>query len=1072
MRIARVLHRVVLAPALTVLLLLAPASVFAQSTAEIRGTIQDESGAILPGATAIAINELTGLERTTTSDEAGRFNIPRLPVGTYRVEAMLQGFRKFATAPFRLDVEDIRQVNIVMQVGAVEEGITVSGIAATVETVGGTLSQIVDERRIRELPLNGRDPLQLQLLLPGVVQGNGATTMQQQGGISVHGLRGISNNYMLDSGDNNDVLGGVAAIVPNPDALEEFTVQTSNFGAQYGRNMGAVINAVTKSGTNQFHGSGYDFTRNDALDAKQFFALQKGELKRYQYGGTLGGPIKHDRAFFFAAYQGLNERKGESRSNLTVPTALERSGDFSLSAFTPKDPLTGQPFPNNRIPLSRFDPASIKFMEALVPLPNAPGGRYIYNAPQDKDGWQAMARMDMQLTAKQRLFGRVFYDTNDTVNTANSPAPSTAAGSLPDLHAQVSFRTWNAAINHTDIISSHLLNSAQFTFAKTDLFRGPLPVGDDLNYQKLGVRVNYATADPGVKLATMWRGGVSGYWDMNQDAYEPDDRPVVQLKDDVSYSRSGHGLKLGGEYRWAANNRVAANNNDPVFTFNGQYTGSPLADFLLGKAANVQQFSVRHNRGRAQTFAAYAQDDWEIRSRLTLSLGLRWEPFFAFYEVDQPQPVFRPGQQSTLYPTAPIGLLYAGDPGIPRGGHPTLWGNMAPRLAAAWSVDKRTSVRTAYGKFYDTARFFNFPKTLVFTPPYSLSRTTNDVQFSDPYGGKVNPFPYAPPQTAQDLANYQFSRPVRVTSYPADFSSGYAQQWNLSIQRELIGNLIVSAAYIGTKADDLPTTRQINPAIFKPGATLATRQQNRLYPEYESISSFDPIGRSRYDGLELTLNKRFSRGYSILASYTLSKAKDNTSSDDGFNAQDQLNPDDNWGLADTDQRHRLVTSFVWELPSPKAGTASLLFGGWQFNGIVTLASGTPFTISSGRDAALNFNTTRANVVGDPNLSSDRPRDELIAAYYNAAAFTIPVNGTLGNSPRNFLIGPGSKNVDLSLFKTLTLRDVRVQARIEAFNAFNFVNFGNPRANIGAANPGRIDTAADARIIQIGVRMTF
>jgi outer membrane receptor protein involved in Fe transport len=1043
--------------------LLVPADVFGQSTAEIRGVVQDESGGVVPGATVTVINELTGLERTAISDDGGRFNVPRLPVGSYRVEAELQGFRKFVTPAFRLDVEDIRQVTVVMVVGALAEAMTVAGTAATVETVGGTLSQIVDERRIRELPLNGRDPLQLQVLLPGVVQGNGFTTMQQQGGISVHGLRGISNNYMLDSGDNNDVLGGVAAIVPNPDALEEFTVQTSNFGAQYGRNMGAIINAVTKSGTNQFRGGVYDFVRHDALDAKQFFALQKGELKRSQYGGTLGGPIRRDRAFFFFAYQGLNERKGESRSNLVVPTQAERSGDFSQSSQKPRDPLTGQPFPNNQIPLARFDPAIVKFMDALIPMPNSSGGRYIYNAPNTKDGSQFMGRIDMQLTNQQRLFGRLFYDTNHTINTAG----------LPLLNANVDFKTWNAAVNHTHILSSRLVNSAQFTYAKTDLDRGPLPVGDDLNYQKLGVKVNYATADPGVKLATMFRGGVSGYWDMNQDAYEPDDRPVVQLKDDVSYSRNGHVLKFGGEYRWSANNRTAANNNDPVFSFNGQYSGSPLADFLLGKAANVSQFSVRHNKGRAQTFAAYLQDDWEVRSRVTLSLGVRWEPFFAFYEVDQPQPVFRPGMQSTLYPSAPLGLLYAGDPGIPRGGHPTLWRNVAPRLAMAWSLNQKTSIRTAYGRFYDTARFFNFPKTLVFTPPYSVSRTTNDVQFSDPYAGKNNPFPYLPPQTPQELASYQFSRPVRVTSYPHDFSSGYAQQWNVSIQRELIGDLVLSAAYVGTKADDLPTTRQINPARYVPGATLATRQQNRLYPEFESISSFDPIGKSRYNGLELSAKKRFSRGYSILASYTLSKARDNASADDGFSAQDQLDPNDTWGLADTDQRHRVVASFMWELPSPQAGAAKAVLGDWQFNGIVTVSSGTPFSLSSGRDAALNFNTTRASVVGDPNLAADRSRAELIQRYYNADAFVIPATGTLGNTPRNFLIGPGAKNVDLSLFRTFVVRkNFNVQARVEAFNAFNFVNLGNPRSNIGAANPGRIDTAGDARIMQFGLRMMF
>ena len=290
---------------LLVLTVLLPAAAFGQSTAEIRGTVQDQSGAIIPGATVTAINELTGLERTTISDAGGRFNLPRLPVGNYRVEVKVDGFRPFATSPFRLNVEDIRQVTAMMTIGALEEGVTVTGQAANVETIGGTLSEIVDERRIQELPLNGRDPLQLQLLLPGVVTGPSSTAMWQQPGISVNGLRGISNNYMLDSGDNNDVLGGTAAIVPNPDALEEFTVQTSNFSAEYGRNMGAVINAVTKSGTNRFRGSAYDFIRNDAMDAKQFFALEKGTLRRSQHGTTLGGPIKTDRMYFFFAYEGL-----------------------------------------------------------------------------------------------------------------------------------------------------------------------------------------------------------------------------------------------------------------------------------------------------------------------------------------------------------------------------------------------------------------------------------------------------------------------------------------------------------------------------------------------------------------------------------------------------------------------------------------------------------------------------------------------------------------------------------------------------------------------------------------------
>ena len=1055
---------------LTLLLvaLLLPIHASAQSTAEIRGIVQDESGGVVPGATVTAFNELTGLERTTLSDAGGRFNVPRLPVGNYRVEVRVDGFRPFATAPFRLNVEDIRQVTAVMTIGALEEGVTVTGQAAVVETVGGTISEIVDERRIQELPLNGRDPLQLQLLLPGVVQGPSSTAMWQQPGISVNGLRGISNNYMLDSGDNNDVLGGTAAIVPNPDALEEFTVQTSNFSAEYGRNMGAVINAVTKSGTNSLRGSAYDFVRNDAMDSKQFFALEKGMLRRSQYGGTLGGPISRDRMFFFGAFEGLRLRQGEARSNLIVPTLLERSGDFSQSAVKPRDPLTGQRFPNDQIPRERLDPGIQNYLRELIPLPNAAGGRHIYNAPITKDGWQVMGRLDTQLTERQRLFGRIFYDKNELVNT----------NGLPILHSEVAYATWNTAVNHTHILSPQLVNAFQFTYSETDLDRGPLPTGDRLNFQKLGVKAPLATRGTEDTLVPLFRGGVSQHWSMNQDAWEPDDRPAVQFKNDVSYTKSSHVLKFGGEYRWSANNRTAGNCNDPCFDFNGQYTGHPLGDFLIGRASSLQQFSVRYNKGRAHAFATYIQDDWQVRPDVTLSLGVRWEPFFAFYEVDQPQPVFRPGEKSTIFPNAPLGLQYAGDPGVPRGGHPTKWNQVAPRLAVAWRLNEKTSLRTAYGIFYDTARFFHYPKTLVFTPPYSISRTTNDVQFSDPYRNAPNPYPYLPPASEAEFATYQYQLPVRVTSYPDDFTSGYSQQWNVNLQRDLGADLVVSAAYIGTRADDLATSRNINPAVYGPGATLANRQQRRMYPQFEQIQSFDPIGRSLYHGMQLSINKRFSRGYSILANYTLSKAKDNASNDDGFAPQDPLDPMDTWGLGNSDQRHRLVTSILWELPSPQAAAAKAVLGGWQLNSIITLAAGTPFTVSTGRDTLLNFQSARANLSGDPTLPTDRSQAELIAMYFDPTKFSIPAEGTKGNTPRNFLIGPGSRNVDLSLFRMFSVRNrMRLQLRIEAFNAFNFVNLGNPQGNITAPTAGQILSTADgrlgdARVMQLGFRMTF
>ena len=302
-------------------------------------------------------------------------------------------------------------------------------------------------------------------------------------------------------------------------------------------------------------------------------------------------------------------------------------------------------------------------MEFLIPLPNASGGRHIYNAPITKDGWQLMSRLDTQLTERQRLFGRVFYDKNELVNT----------NGLPVLHSEVAYVTWNTAVNHTHILSPKLVNAFQFTYSETDLDRGPLPVGDNLNFQKMGVNVPLATKGTESTLVPLFRGGVSNHWSLNQDAWEPDDRPAVQFKNDMSYTRGSHVLKFGGEYRWSANNRTAGNCNDPCFNFNGQYTGQPLGDFLIGRSSSLEQFSVRYNKGRAKAFATYLQDDWQVRRDVTLSLGVRWEPFIAFYEVDQPQPVFRPGEKSTIFPNAPLGLLYAGDPGVPRGGHPTKW---------------------------------------------------------------------------------------------------------------------------------------------------------------------------------------------------------------------------------------------------------------------------------------------------------------------------------------------------------------------------------------------------------------
>lgn len=1055
------------------LLALMPALLLAQSTGLVVGVVEDRSGAVVPGAEVRVNNELTGLQWTASTEDAGRFSFPRLPVGEYRVRVTKDGFRQFVSESFRLDADQSRQVSVTLEVGSTTESLTVTGAVAEVETVSGALRQVVDERRITEMPLNGRNPVQLVLLVPGAVTGPASGSLSRNAGIAVNGARATSTNYLLDGGDNNDPQEGVAAVTPNPDALEEFSVLTNNFSAEYGRSSGAVVNAVTKSGTNLFHGSAYEFLRNDVLDARSFFGLSKGKLRRNQYGASAGGPIVKNRAFFFGSYEGLRERRGGTVSNLFVPTDAERGGDFTASSIKPRDPATNALFPGNRVPSTRFDPAAVSFLRLLeVPLPNSAGGRHIYNSPQNQDTGQYLGRGDYSLTQRQRLTGRYFRTNSSEFLTAG----------LPSLHSEVQFDTWNLTGQHTWTITPALLAVGQYTFNRSQIDRGPLPVGEGVgvSYRSMGVKAERGGRDAlGKTLVPQYRGGISGFWDLNQDNLVLIDRRVQQAAYAITYTRGAHLVKFGGEYRWSKSDRVTANGVDPQFTFNGQFSGNALADFLLGLPQRFTQGSVRINQIRNQSYSVFAQDDWKAHPHLTLSFGLRWEPFFPFYSAKDELTVFRPGQQSGLFPSAPAGLVYANDAGIPRAGASHDWNNLAPRVSFAWSPfgNKKTSIRGAYGVFFDTPRFHEVSH-FVNSPPYSLQVTVNQPRsFSDPYGGRVNPFPYAPPATAQERAAYRFLLPVTVgLSVDPDIAAPYNQQWNLNIQRELAPSYLFTAAYVGTKGTRLPIRRELNPAPFGPGATLANIDNRRLYaPNYASIISYENVINSTYHALQLSLSKRLSQGFTVLASYTFSKAIDGISLEvDNFNGQNPLDLRADKGLADFNIRHRWVGSFLWEVPGPKSGAAKWVLGGWQANGILISQAGSPFTVVSGQDRALSgTGTQRPNLVGNPFLETSRSRDDLLAKYFEASAFILPAPGSYGNAGRNLLTGPGRWNLDFALFKTFRIRERwGLQYRWEMFNAVNHANLSNPRNNIGAANPGQINATSEPRIMQMGLRVTF
>ena len=1042
----------------------------AQSTAVISGSVEDSTGGLIPGASVTAIQQQTDQHFDAISDSQGRFSFPRLPVGTYKLQVTRAGFRRFESETIRLDADQTRQANVVLQVGEASESVQVSGAIALVETIGGVLRETVDEKRISELPLNGRNALDLQLLVPGSVPGIAAnSSLGQNGAVSINGARGASNNYLLDGGDNNDPQLNTPAIVPNPDSLEEFSILTNNYSAEYGRGTGAVINAITKSGTNQFHGSAYEFVRNYAFDARNFFSLTVPKLQRNQFGGSFGGPawIPHvykgrDRTFFFFAYEGLRQRQANTVSNLIVPTSLERTGDFSQSRLKPTDPVTKAPFPNAIIPASRFDPAAQNFLGIFIPLPNAPGGRHIYNSPDNLDHDQIIVRGDHNIGSRHRLTGRYFHDWSSELRTAG----------LPILKSDNNFDTSSVMGNYTWTASPSLLNSAQFSFSRLFLNRGPLPAGDNVTYQTLGVKAPSDTP----QYPTDYRGSVSGYWNLNQDNLVTILNKTLEVVDNVSYMTHGHMLKFGGQFRRATSDRYTANLTDPQFTFNGQFSTNALADFLLGLPNVMSQGSLRVNAIRSPEMSYFFQDDWKIRPNLALSIGVRWDPFFPDYDASDSLSVFRPGRQSTVYPTAPPGMLFVGDKSVPRGGVPNDWNNIAPRFGVAWTPTAKTSVRGAYGIFYETPAIHQlsaFSQNLPFSAQIQINAP---YSFSDPYRGQVDPFPYTRPTSAQARSQYVFLTPAVVgETLAAGLVDGYMQQWNVSIQRETGQGIVVTAAYVGSKGTKLPIQRELNPAIYGPGATTANINQRRIYaPYYSAIADYESNGFSTYHSLQLSLNKRFSQGYTILANYTWAKSIDNDSLDTAGAIQNPLDLRPEKSLSDFDIRHRFVASFLWEIPSFKKGWAQWVIGGWQLNGILTLSKGQPFNVVSGQDRALSGGgSQRPNLVGDPHLDTGRATDRLIAQYFNPAAYVLPPLGSYGNSGRNTLIGPGMVNLDSSLFKMFPIREtVKLQFRAEFFNALNGVNFAAPVANISTGTVGSILSAGSPRILQFGLRLAF
>ncbi len=1063
--------------------LLAPAGLaMAQATATIHGTVTDASGASIPAATVTATNLGSNQSRAATTDPAGRYVIPLLPIGGYNVRVEKTGFQPFLQQSVLLQVNTDVEVDARLEVGGTTERINVSSQASLVQTNSSALVQVVDEKRVADLPLNGRNVLQLLTLNAGVSDRNVPATVQgsnlgfgtYQVRVAINGARGINGNFLLDNADHNEAQTNLPRPFPNIDAVQEFSVQTSSFDAQYGRGVGGVVNVVTKSGTNEFHGTLFEFFRNYKLNAANFFS-GRDALKRNQFGGAFGGPVAKDRTFFFVSYQGTRIRSATPGVLRTAPSEAMKNGDFSEwlrpdGTGAIRDPAAPtQYFPGNIIPRSRFDPVSAKLL-ALTPSTPDPRYQIRFGTPVSiTDDNQVIARGDHMLTPRHRISGRYFF-----LRFVNPPVilPTNLLyavdGTQGNEHA-ISF-------NHTFTVSSSWLNNFNFSYNTSEPAR-LTATEPALTLESLGARVKNS---PRANLLNTAPAGWSAIA-LGNVGYSV--TRSLHISNTVSYATGRHNMRFGGDFRRYRTGFESyfltggqANFSGQLFSDRGrQNAGNAYAEFILGQMSNWRQLSTSRLAAINPIYAAFIQDDLRITPKLTVNLGLRYDPKLGLIEGGNQHTTFIAGRQSTIFPRAPRGLLFTGDEGVGGKAIPNDWNNLAPRVGLAWNFLPKTVLRAAYGLFYDEYMGLFYNRTIQGQPWVADATLVGPLRLSDPYAGGaiVEPDTYKPDRNGGFLDFSTYAVPTR------NMTAGYMQNWNLVLERELPGAVLFRVAYVGSKGTHLLMTAESNAGVYGPGATAANLNQRRPYARIGPLQLGTSSGNSIYNSMQTTVQRRLANGVSILANYTWSRAIDYASFgsiEGNQTGPDPLNIRNNRGPADFDLTHRLVVSGIWELPKLAKASAPvrMVLGGWQQNAIFSAQTGTPITIRSGVDNDFNgvggdFGDYRG---GDWKLGN-RTKEQQILQWFNRSAFGTSTVGTIGSARRGQLRSPGDWNVDYSVFKNFRVAEGKqLQFRAELFNAFNHANLGSPNETVNSPNFGVITGASAPRIVQLAIKMIF
>jgi hypothetical protein len=1068
--------------ALLVLFLLAGVLAAQFTTASLSGTVRDSTGAVVPDARVSVRNTETGFAQTVSSDATGSFLFSRLPLGNYELRVEKQGFTSYVQSGIQLTVDRMATQNVTLQVGAVTEQVTVQAEAELIQTRTAAAGQLVDQKRIVELPLNGRRPERLVYLAAGTIDlGRNACRICGHGGVypgeetaGVNGAGLYQVNFQLDGTSHNDTYINVSLPFPNPDSVQEFNLQASNFTAEYGNAGGGIVNIITRSGTNDIHGSLFHFLRNGNLNARQFFAPVQDALKRNQFGGSAGGPLLRDKLFYFGTFQGTRLRNTPAGLVRFVPTAAERNGDFS--SLPPGrqlvDPVSRTPVPGNLIPASRINSVS-KFFLNRVPLPNGPGRQVTFpGTPIVQTENQFMIKSDYT-AGRHQISGRYYFtdfDAPPVVGPPNILAATTAGNAV---------RVQNISLNHTWTLSPTLLVNSTFGVNRQ---RGGSLSSADFGFAAAGVKVlgpehvKKLNAPPELIVS------ITGGFSISTNHLGDFDRGDFTIREVVTKIKGAHELRFGGEAVRVRNHIINTFQMAGNIQFNGQLSGASdgLADFMFGRASQWRQGGGEFKYLLGTRWGFFFQDNWKVSDRLSLNLGMRWDPYIPYYDREGRVLCFQPGttQRSVRYPNAPLGFLYGGvnhDPGCPVGGSEPTWWNLEPRVGLAYRLtqDGKTSLRLGSGFYYTPIQSSNYnPFTNV--APFAGTFTLNDVAFEDPYGSKgmANPFPanFGPDVPGPEFV---FAPLNDVRAYFApDYQIPQLLTWAVRLERQLGSDWVATVAYLGNKGTYLQLGIAENPAIFGPGATVGNTQQRRVYPNFGPVSRNDGAGNSSYHSLQWNLEKRFARGFSILTNYTWSKAIDDLSTANPFNRTISR------GRSDLDIPHNFKFSNLWDVPRlPVSGPAGKLLNGWQLNSILVWQSGFPFSVASGQDNSFSgVGGDRADYIGgSAQLSGDRPRGQQLLQWFDTTRFVPNAVGTFGNSGRNILRGPKFFNTDLGVLKLTPITErMHLQFRAEFFNVFNHPNFRLPASNISSSQRGQITSVVDdnQRIIQFGLKLLF